>query len=143
MTAEQTVRAFLDHLARAETEEALALLDPEVEWRNTAMPTFRGARVHQMIGDMERRGVGFGVRWHHVAATGDAADPGNPDQADAATVLTDRTDVIRYSGWETSFRVRGTFTVHGGRITLWDDAFSWLELLGSGLAGLGKVLTSR
>ncbi|MDI6910581.1 limonene-1,2-epoxide hydrolase family protein [Nocardioides sp.] len=140
MTAEQTVRAFLEHLARAETEAALALLDPEVEWRNTAMPTFRGARVHQMIGDMERRGVGFDVRWHHVAATD---DPAEPDQADEATVLTDRTDVIRYSGWETSFRVRGTFTVREGRITLWDDAFSWLELLGSGLVGLGKVLTSR
>lgn len=140
MTAEQTVRAFLEHLARAETEAALALLDPEVEWRNTAMPTFRGARVHQMIGDMERRGVGFDVRWHHVAATD---VPAEPDQADEATVLTDRTDVIRYSGWETSFRVRGTFTVREGRITLWDDAFSWLELLGSGLVGLGKVLTSR
>ncbi len=133
MTAEQTVRSFLDHLARSETAEALTLLDPDVEWRNTAMPTFRGARVHQMIGDMERRGVGFEVRWHHVAATGD------PD----GVVLTDRTDVIRYSGWETSFRVRGTFTVHEGRITVWDDAFSWLELLGSGVAGLGRVLTSR
>lgn len=130
MTAEQTVRDFLEHLARAETEAALALLDPEVEWRNTAMPTFRGARVHQMIGDMERRGVGFDVRWHHVAAAGD-------------TVLTDRTDVIKYAGWETSFGVRGTFTVQDGRITVWDDAFSWLELLGSGVVGLGRVLTSR
>ena len=140
MTAEQTVRDFLEHLARAETEAALALLDPEVEWHNTAMPTFRGKRVHQMIGDMERRGVGFDVRWHHVAATDDAGDL---ETAAEATVLTDRTDVISYSGWETAFRVRGTFTVREGRITLWDDAFSWLELLGSGLAGLGKVLTSR
>ncbi len=130
MTAEQTVRAFLEHLARDETDEAVSLLDPDVEWRNTAMPTFRGDRVHQMLRDMGRRGVGFEVRWHHVAATDD-------------TVLTDRTDVIKYSGWETSFRVRGTFTVHEGRITVWDDAFSWLELLGSGVAGLGRVLTSR
>ncbi|ABL79934.1 MULTISPECIES: limonene-1,2-epoxide hydrolase family protein [unclassified Nocardioides] len=134
MTPEQTVRAFLEHLSRAESEAALALLDADVEWRNTAMPTFRGERVRQMIGDMERRGVGFEVRWHHVAATG---------EPDNGTVLTDRTDVLRYSGWETSFRVRGTFTVQDGRITLWDDAFSWLELLGSGVAGLGKMLTSR
>lgn len=130
MTAEQTVRAFLEHLARAETDEAVALLDPDVEWRNTALPTFRGDRVHQMLRDMGRRGVGFEVRWHHVAATDD-------------TVLTDRTDVIKYSGWETSFRVRGTFTVREGRIAVWDDAFSWLELLGSGVVGLGRVLTSR
>lgn len=137
MTAEQTVRAFLEHLARAETDEAVSLLDPGVEWRNTAMPTLRGDRVHQMLRDLGRRGVGFEVRWHHVAATDDA------DDADDGTVLTDRTDVIRYSGWETSFRVRGTFTVREGRITVWDDAFSWLELLGSGVAGLGRVLTSR
>jgi limonene-1,2-epoxide hydrolase len=130
MTAEQTVRDFLEHLAAAETEEALALLAPDVEWRNTAMPAFRGERVHQMLRDMERRGVGFEVRWRHVAASGE-------------TVLTDRTDVITYAGWETSFRVRGTFTVHDDRITLWDDAFSWLELLGSGVVGLGRVLTSR
>lgn len=132
--AEQIVRDFLEHLARAETEEALALLDPEVEWRNTAMPTFRGERVHQMITDMERRGVGFEVRWGHVAAT-----EGDPD----STVLTDRTDVITYSGWETSFGVRGTFVVREGRIAVWDDAFSWLELLASGVVGLGRVLTSR
>ena len=134
MTAEQpaadVVRAFLEHLARAETEAALALLDPEVEWRNTAMPTFRGERVRQMLADMERRGVGFEVRWRHIAADGD-------------TVLTDRTDVITYAGWETSFGVRGTFVVREGRITLWDDAFSWLELLASGVVGLGRVLTSR
>ncbi len=130
MSAEQTVRDFLEHLARAESEQALALLAPDVEWRNTGMPTFRGERVHQMLRDMERRGVGFDVRWRHVAATGD-------------TVLTDRTDVITYSGWETSFGVRGTFTVTDGRITLWDDAFSWLELLASGVVGLGRVLTSR
>ncbi|HYF72132.1 MAG TPA: limonene-1,2-epoxide hydrolase family protein [Nocardioides sp.] len=130
MTAEQTVRSFLEHLAQRETEEALALLDPDVEWRNTGMPTFRGERVHQMIRDMGRRGVGFEVRWRHVAADGE-------------TVLTDRTDVIKYAGWETSFGVRGTFTVHEGRITVWDDAFSWLELLGSGVVGLGRLLTSR
>ena len=134
MTAEQpaadVVRSFLEHLAHAETEEALALLDPEVEWRNTGLPAFRGERVHQMLRDMEKRGVGFEVRWRHVAASGD-------------TVLTDRTDVITYAGWETSFGVRGTFTVNDGRITLWDDAFSWLELLSSGVIGLGRVLTSR
>lgn len=134
MTAEQTVRSFLEHLSAAETEEALALLSPDVEWRNTAMPAFRGERVHQMIRDMEKRGVGFEVRWRHVAAVEGDGD---------STVLTDRTDVIKYAGWETSFGVRGTFTVHEGRITVWDDAFSWLELLGSGVVGLGRVLTSR
>jgi len=129
MSAEQTVRDFLEHLARAETDEALALLDPEVEWRNTGLPTYRGNRVHAMLRDMETRGVTFDVQWHHVAATGDV-------------VLTDRTDVLGYGSWKTSFRVRGTFEVRDGLIVLWDDAFSWLELLQSGLVGLGRMLSS-
>jgi limonene-1,2-epoxide hydrolase len=70
------------------------------------------------------------VQWHHVAANGDV-------------VLTDRTDVIKAGSWETSFRVRGTFEVRDGRIVLWDDSFSWLELLESGVVGLGRMLTSR
>lgn len=130
MTPEETVRSFLDRLAAPDIPAALELLDPDVVWRNTGMPTFSGERVHDMLRDMERRGIGFGVEWRHVAATGDA-------------VLTDRTDTIRVGGWETSFAVRGTFEVRDGRIVLWDDAFSWLELLSSGLAGVGRLLTSR
>lgn len=130
MTAETVVRSFLEHLARQETDEALALLDDEVVWRNTGMPDIRGERVRSMLRDMERRGIGFEVRWHHVAATG-------------GVVLTDRTDVIKAGSWETSFKVRGTFEVREGRIVLWDDAFSWLELLGSGVLGLGKMLNGR
>ena len=129
-SAETVVRSFLEHLARRETDQALALLDAEVVWRNTGLPAFQGERVHAMLRDMERRGVGFEVRWKHVATDGD-------------TVLTDRTDVIRMGPVETSFGVRGTFEVRDGKITLWDDAFSWLELLGSGVVGLGRFLTSR
>ena len=55
-------------------------------------------------------------------------------------MLTDRTDVIAVGSWETSFGVRGTFEVRDGLITLWDDAFSWLELLQSGALGLVKML---
>lgn len=127
MTAEIVVRSFLEHLARTETDAALALLDDEVVWRNTGLPAFAGRRVHAMLRDMERRGIGFDVRWKHVAAAGDV-------------VLTDRTDVISVGPWETSFGVRGTFEVRAGKIVLWDDAFSWLELLGSGVVGLAKML---
>jgi limonene-1,2-epoxide hydrolase len=129
-SAETVVRSFLEHLARKETDAALALLDDEVVWRNTGLPAFEGRRVHAMLRDMESRGVGFEVRWKHVAADGD-------------TVLTDRTDVIGMGPWETSFGVRGTFEVRDGKIVLWDDAFSWLELLGSGVVGLARILTGR
>jgi limonene-1,2-epoxide hydrolase len=129
MAAEQIVRDFLEHLTRTETEEAIALLGPEVEWRNTGLPTYRGDRVHAMLRDMGRRGVTFDVEWHHIAESGDV-------------VLTDRTDVLGYGSWDTRFRVRGTFEVRDGLIVVWDDAFSWLELLGSGMAGLGRMLSS-
>lgn len=129
MTAEQTVRDFLDHLTRGEVEQALVLLDPGVEWRNTGMPTYRGDRVHAMLRDMVRRDVTLDVQWHHVAANGDV-------------VLTDRTDVLGRGSWSTSFRVRGTFEIKDGRIAVWDDSFSWLELLGSGAAGLVRMLSS-
>lgn len=130
MTPEETVRSFLEHLARRETDAALALLADDVVWRNTGLPPFHGERVASMLRDMEARGIGFEVRWKHVAASGDV-------------VLTERTDVISAGPWDTSFSVRGTFEVRDGRIAVWDDAFSWLELLGSGVVGLGRMLTSR
>jgi limonene-1,2-epoxide hydrolase len=36
--------------------------------------------------------------------------------------------------------VRGTFEVRDGRIVLWDDAFSWLQVLESGVLGLARML---
>ena len=127
---EQIVRTFLERLAAEDIDGALELLDPEVVWKNSGLPTFTGDRVRGMLRDMKQRGIGFGVQWHHVAASGEV-------------VLTDRTDVIKAGPWETSFGVRGTFEVRDGLIVLWDDVFSWLELLQSGVIGLGRVLTSR
>jgi limonene-1,2-epoxide hydrolase len=130
MSAEETVREFLRLLEAADTEAALALLDDDVEWRNTGLPTVRGRRVHAMLRDMERRGVGFAVEIHHAAATDDI-------------VLTERTDVLRYGRWESSFWVCGTFEVREGRIVLWDDHFSWGSLLGSSVTGLLRALARR
>lgn len=109
------VRDFLEALAVPDTARALALLDPDIEWRNTGLPTFRGKRVFGMLEDMGRR-VGFGVEIHAIAAEGD-------------TVLTDRTDYLWKGPVRTGFWVRGTFTVRDGRITVWDDAFSLGSLL--------------
>ncbi len=39
------VRAFLQHLNADETDQAVALLAPEVVWRNTGLPTVRGEKV--------------------------------------------------------------------------------------------------
>ena len=105
------VRDFLEALAEPDTARAVSLLDPDVEWRNTGLPTFRCRRVHGMIRDMERRKIGFGVDLHAIAGHGD-------------TVLTDRKDYLWKGPVRTGFWVRGTFTVRNGLITVWDDAFS-------------------
>jgi limonene-1,2-epoxide hydrolase len=129
-TPAETVREFLRLLELPDTEAAVALLDDDVEWRNTGMPTIRGRRVHGMLRDMERRGIGFAVTVHHVAATD-------------GIVLTERTDVLSYWRWRTSFWVCGTFEVVDGRIVLWDDHFSWGSLLGSSVTGLVRALARR
>ena len=116
------VRDFLEALAEPDTARATSLLDPDVEWRNTGLPTVRGKRVHAMIRDMERRRIGFGVDLHAIAENGD-------------TVLTDRRDYLSKGPLRTGFWVRGTFTVRDGRITVWDDAFS--------LGGLLKGFVTR
>lgn len=124
MTAEATVvTTFLDLLEAGDADGAVALLAPEVEWRNTGMPTFRGKKVVGMLRDMEKRGVTFRVETHHIAGNG-------------SIVLTDRTDYLGYGRWESSFWVCGTFEVRDGLITLWDDHFSMGNLVASSIRGL-------
>lgn len=99
------------------------LLAPDVVWRNTGMPTFRGPKVAGMLRDMERRGIGFRAEIHHIAGDGDV-------------VLTDRTDYLRYRRWEAGFWVCGTFEVRDGRLCLWDDHFSMGNVVAASIRGL-------
>ena len=128
--SEAVVREVFRLVGAGEAEAAIELLDPEIEWRNTGLPTFRGTRVHAMLRDMVRRGIGVSIQVHHLAA-------------DGGVVLTDRTDVLTYGRWSASFWVRGTFEVRAGRIVLWDDAFSWGDLVGASLLGLVRALPGR
>ena len=128
MAPEQTVREFFRLLALPDTKAAIELLDPEVVWRNTGLPTIKGRKVGGMLLDAEKRGLTVDITIHHAAA-------------DGAVVLTDRADVLRKGKWETSFWVRGTFEVHDGRITVWDDAFSWVDFTRGSLLGLTRLFS--
>ncbi|MGO4256997.1 limonene-1,2-epoxide hydrolase family protein [Marmoricola sp. RAF53] len=121
------VRQFLTLLEDGRADAAADLLDPAVEWRNTSMPTFRGKKVAGMLRDMERRGIGFEARLHHLAA-------------DGPVVLTERTDYLRYGRWESAFWVCGTFEVRDGRIALWDDHFSMGNVVAASLKGLLRLV---
>ena len=131
MTDSETVVLEVFRLLESgDADAAVELMDPEIEWRNTGLPTFRGARVHEMFKDMVRRGFGFTVKVHHVAS-------------DGGIVLTDRTDVLTYGRWSASFWVRGTFEVREGKIVLWDDAFSWGDFIRASLVGLARAVSPR
>lgn len=132
--AETVLRRVFDLLQDGQAEQAVELLDPDIEWRNSGLPTVRGKRVHDMLTDMERRGIAFSATFHHIAAKGDAS---------SGVVLTDRTDVLTYKRWSASFWVRGTYKVRTGKIVLWDDAFSWGDFVGSSLVGLAKSVGRR
>jgi limonene-1,2-epoxide hydrolase len=124
----QVVRDLLSLLADGQSDAAVALLHEDVEWRNSGLPTVRGrSRVGGLLRDMEKRGVGFEVTMKHLAADGDV-------------VLTDRTDVLRYGRFETSFWVCGTFRVSDGLIVLWDDHYSEVNLLAASLKGAALAL---
>lgn len=111
-----TVEAMLDALARSDVRAAGALLTPDVEWRNTGLPTVRGHHVRRAFSGMVRSGLSFSVVTHHRAATD-------------GVVLTDRTDVLGIGPLRSVFPVRGTFVVRDGRIAVWDDQFSMRQFL--------------
>lgn len=117
LTPTETVRAFLEALQAGDSTTALALVDPEIEWRNTGLPTLRGRRATGSLKTMEKRGIGFAVAIHQIAA-------------DGPVVLTDRTDVIVYGPVSTAFWVCGTFEVRDGLIVVWDDHFSLGSFVG-------------
>lgn len=119
---ETVVRRFFELLCARRADEATELLAEDVEWRNTGAPTVRGKRrVGGMLRDMDRRRIHFDADLHHVAADGDH-------------VLTQRTDYLGYGRFAGDFWVYGTFRVRDGLIELWDDHFSW----GDVLLGMGR-----
>lgn len=121
------VETFFELLRSEDAASAVDLLGDDVVWRNTGMPAFRGRKVRAMLLDMERRGVGFEAITHKIAANG-------------GTVLTDRTDILRYKRWESRFWVCGTFEVDNGRIVLWDDHFAMGNFLAASLKGLAGAV---
>jgi limonene-1,2-epoxide hydrolase len=128
---EAVVRRFFELLIARQAEAAAELLAENVEWRNTGMPTIRGARrVGRMLRDMERRRISFSADLHHIAA-------------DGPVVLTERTDYLGVGRFAADFWVCGTFRVEDGRIVLWDDHFSWGNVLIGTARGAVKAVSGR
>lgn len=127
----EVVTRFLQALEQQDHDAVAALLAPALEYTNVSLPTIRGGeRVAQLMRRMLRPGTGFAVKVHNIAADGD-------------TVMTERTDVLKFGPLHMGFWVCGTFRVEDGRIVLWRDYFDWLNFSGSALRGLAGIALPR
>ena len=127
----QVVETFLAALAVQDLELAAELVDEHLVYVNVGAPPIRGRRrLVACFEPLRRRGIGFEVYLHAIAANGD-------------TVLTERTDVLTFGPLRFQFWVTGRFDVRDGRITLWRDSFDYLDLARSvGRAVAGVVVPS-
>jgi len=118
------VEAFLAAGTTADMTVASALLADDVRWVNVGSPTIRGRdRVLKVLSGLGRPGVGFEVYLHAISAAG-------------GTVLTERTDVLSFGPVRMQFWVAGRFDVVDGEITLWRDAFDYVDILRATVRGL-------
>jgi limonene-1,2-epoxide hydrolase len=126
----RTVETFLYALQDQDYDTLDSLMADDVLWQNVGYPSIRGRK---RIVRLFRRGagrLGFEVKFHRVAADGNA-------------VLTERTDALVLGPVRMQFWVCGAFEVHGGRITLWRDYFDLYDVLKGTARGLiGAVVPS-
>jgi len=119
----RVVETFLYALQDQDFDTADASLADNIVWENVGYPTMRGRK--RIVG-IFRRGqgrVGFEVKFHRIAAEGNA-------------VLTERTDALIFGPVRMQFWVCGVFEVHGGKITLWRDYFDLLDIVKGTVRGL-------
>ena len=119
----RVVETFLYALQDQDFDTADASLADNIVWENVGYPTMRGRK--RIVGIL-RRGqgrVGFEVKFHRIAAEGNA-------------VLTERTDALIFGPVRMQFWVCGVFEVHGGKITLWRDYFDLLDIVKGTVRGL-------
>jgi limonene-1,2-epoxide hydrolase len=125
---QEVVEAFLAALADRDVDTAKALLDDDVEYVNVGLPAIRGReQIDKVAGFFDRPEVGFEVYLHAISA-------------DGPVVLTERTDVLLFKRMRVQFWVCGRFDVHDGKITLWRDAFDYVDILRGTVRGLVGLL---
>ena len=123
----RTVETFLYAVQDLDFDAAEAAMAEGIAWQNVGYPTIRGRdRIIKMFRRANGR-PGFEVKIHRIAAEGE-------------TVLNERTDVLVFKGARIQFWVAGRFDVHDGKITLWRDAFDYVDVLRGTVRGLLGLL---
>jgi limonene-1,2-epoxide hydrolase len=112
----QVVERFLDLLSTEDIDGASELLAEGVEYVNVGLPTVHGReRVRRLLrATLGLEGAGFEVYLHTISAKG-------------SSVLTERTDVMKFRRLRIQFWVCGRFDVRDGQIVLWRDYFDHLN----------------
>jgi limonene-1,2-epoxide hydrolase len=118
------VERFLDRLRATDSDGAADLLAVDVEYENKGLPTIHGReRVRRLFEAMNRVGTGFEVYVHLISS-------------DGSSVLTERTDVLKWGRLRIQFWVCGRFDVRDGEIVVWRDYFDHLTILAATARGL-------
>jgi limonene-1,2-epoxide hydrolase len=119
------VERFLDLLRVGDIDGAAELLGLDVEYTNVGLPMVRGReRVRRLFhATLGRDGAGFDVYVHAISA-------------DGHTVLTERTDVLKFGRLSIQLWVCGRFDVHDGQIVLWRDYFDYVAFSVATIRGL-------
>jgi len=126
------VERFLDLLQTKDIEGATELLAIDVEYANVGLPTVHGRkRVRWVLrAALGWAGAGFEVYVHTISANG-------------SSVLTERTDVLKFGRLRLQFWVCGRFDVQDGQIVLWRDYFDQMNIAAATVRGLlGMVFPS-
>lgn len=129
--AELVVNDFLLALQAKDHDKIAALLAPDLQYTNVSLPTIVGGqKVAHLFEILLRRGTGFEVEIHSIAAKGDV-------------VMTERTDVLKVGSLHVAFWVCGTFRVQNGQIVLWRDYFDWLDISKGMLRGVAGIFIPK
>ncbi|RWA17154.1 hypothetical protein MBRU_05890 [Mycolicibacterium brumae DSM 44177] len=122
------VDLFLNSLRDKDTETAAKLVDDNIVYENVGFSRLRGAQKVLKVFDLAQRpSFGFDVVTHRSAA-------------DGPVVLNERTDLLRFGRFQTTFWVCGVFEVHDGKITLWRDYFDNVNFLKGAARGLAGTV---
>ncbi|WP_224160515.1 limonene-1,2-epoxide hydrolase family protein, partial [Prevotella lacticifex] len=101
-TPAEISQTFLDALALKDTDVALALVDPDINYTNVGFAPIHGKRrVAKFFKLMENPRAGFGVQFINITS-------------DGSVVLTERIDELSFGRFRMQFWVCGRFEVHNG-----------------------------
>jgi limonene-1,2-epoxide hydrolase len=128
LTPTLVVERFLDLLRAGDIDGAAELLGLDVEYTNVGLPTVRGReRVRRLFRSLSRDGAAFDVYVHAISA-------------DGPTVLTERTDVLKFRRLSVQLWVCGRFDVRDAQIVVWRDYFDYVAFALATLRGVLGVV---